>query len=45
MGQYCSRGRLVSFNLLALIYPFLGFPESNFIRLFFRVADLMRFTL
>jgi hypothetical protein len=32
-------------HLLTLIYPFLGFPKSNLIRLYLRVADLMRFTL
>jgi hypothetical protein len=35
----------ISFNLLTLIHPFLGFAKSNFIRLLFRAADLMRFTL
>ncbi len=45
MGQYYGRGWLVSFNLLALIDPFLGFPQSDLIRHFFRVADLVRFPL
>jgi hypothetical protein len=35
----------VSFNLLMLIDPFLGFPKRNFICLFFGLPNLMRFTL
>jgi hypothetical protein len=35
----------ISFNLLTLIHPFLGFMKRNFIRLFLRATDLMRFTL
>ena len=35
----------ISLNLLMLIYPFLGFSKSNLIRHFFRIPNLMQFTL
>jgi hypothetical protein len=38
-------GSLVRFNLLMLIDPVLGFFKRKLIRLPFRVADLIRFTV